>query len=357
MLVALVLILAVLGFLVFLQNKPKPQDNSNLLLQQQINALQEQLRLSLEGSSGQIAQRLDNAARIVGDLSNKMVRVEEATKQVLEVGKDMSSLQQLLKAPKLRGNLGEFLLADLLAQMLPREHFELQYGFNNGERVDAVIRMAQGLVPVDAKFPIESFQRLAEASTEDEKKPLRKLFTTNVKKHIDDIAAKYILPAEGTFEFALMYIPAENVFYEIMTRDAALGDNWDLTAYAMKKRVIPVSPNSFYAYLHTILLGLKGLQVEKRAREILDEMHRLQGDIGKFHEKFGKIGFHLSNASKAYEESDKSLVRLEEKLGTLEREPAKTDYTLPQPPPIEGGGKTSIPSPLVGEGQGEGGPS
>lgn len=318
--------LTVVGALIWFWTKKKtPTETPFLLLQQQLEGLrgdlQQQFKDQLDfwqKSQDGVGGRLDNAARFFGDLNTRMVKVEEISKQVLEVGKDISTLQQILKAPKLRGNFGEQLLADLLSQMMPQDNFQIQYTFRNGERVDAVIKTAQGLVSVDAKFPLENFQRFVAATTDEEKKNLRKLFINDVKKHVDDIASKYILPAEGTFEFALMYIPAENVYYEIITRDLTAGENTSILYHAMKKKVIPVSPNTFYAYLQTILLGLRGMQVEKRVGEIVMELARLRKELTSFRVDFSRLGKHLSDSLSSFEKSDKRLVRLEDKLSTLE---------------------------------------
>jgi DNA anti-recombination protein RmuC len=156
--------------------------------------------------------------------------------------------------------------------------------------VDAVIRLQAGLVPVDAKFPLENFQRLVKAETPEEKKVLRRAFITDVKKHIEAIATKYIRTDEGTFDFALMYVPAENVYYETIIKDDELGADGALFAHALARRVIPVSPNSFYAYLQTILLGLKGLRVEESAREIINHLARLNQEFDRFSESFRLVG-------------------------------------------------------------------
>jgi len=324
----------------------KQNDTSLLLLQQQLEALRDHLRQNLDGSSqnlnqqlgiltqqlqerfhaqGQILQntqesvgkRLDNAAKVVGDLHGRLGKLEESSLRIFEVGKDIASLQEILRAPKLRGNLGELFLGDLLTQVLPLEHFELQHCFKNGEKVDAVVRLGGNLVPIDSKFPLENFRKFMESKLDAEKKTFRKVFLADVKKHIDAIAQKYIRPDEGTFDFALMYIPAENVYYEMVIKDEAFESEFSVITHAMAKRVIPISPNNFYVYLNTILLGLKGLKIEQSAREIQANLARLQGDLGKISDDFSKIGTHLGNARSAYESADKRLVRLGEKLNEM----------------------------------------
>jgi DNA recombination protein RmuC len=251
-------------------------------------------------------------------------KLEEANKRVFEVGKDIASLQELLRAPKLRGSIGEFLLGDLLGQILPPAHFDLQHKFKSGERVDAVIRLGDRLVPVDAKFPLENFRRLVESSDDEERASHRKRFAGDVKKHVDAIAVKYILPDEGTFDFALMYIPAENVYYETIIKDERFGEENSISAYAMSRNVIPVSPNSFYAYLQAIVLGLKGLRIEERTQEILAMLEHLAKDFRRFETDFGKIGTHLTHAKSSYEAADRRLERFGGRLGqieSLEQEP------------------------------------
>jgi DNA recombination protein RmuC len=291
------------------------QQHTQQLVQQQIDGLREHMRASLEGNTQQINQRLESTAQLMGNVRTQLGQVEEAHKRVYELAKDISSLQEILRAPKLRGNLGELFLKDLLSQILPPEHFSLPYTFKSGERVDAVINLGNGLVPVDAKFPLENFRRLTQCQAPEEKQPARKKFMADVKKHIDAIAKKYILPDEGTYDFALMYIPAENVYYETIIRDE--GDK-SIIGYALERRVIPVSPNTFYAYLQAILLGLKGMKVERHVQDIIRSLSRLRDDFSRFQTDFSKIGTHLNHARGSYEASEKRLGKLEEKLEGLD---------------------------------------
>jgi DNA recombination protein RmuC len=332
-----------------------------LLLQQQLDGLRVQLTQGLSGQGALLAQqmgqltaqmnerlreggdqmqrsqhtlgeRLDNAAKVVGEVQRGLGELREATAKVYEVGKDVSSLQDILRAPKLRGGLGEFLLGDLLAQVLPNAHYTIQHEFRGGERVDAVVRLGGGLVPVDAKFPLEDFRRLLQAANEDERIKAKRAFSVRLRKHVDDIAAKYIRPDEGTFDFALMYVPAENVYYETVVRDDDLGGERGLATYALERRVVPVSPNSFYAYLQAIVLGLRGLRIEARAEEVMGQLSRLAADIGRLRGDFRLVGKHLGNAQQAYTAADRRLDRLGTKLTTIagyeEREDADEQ---PQP--------------------------
>jgi DNA recombination protein RmuC len=278
--------------------------------------LQEGMKLVQSGQTA-VGERLDRAATVVGEVQGSLGKLAEATQRVAEVGRDLQGLERILKSPKIRGGLGETLLAELLAQMLPREHYELQYGFKSGEKVDAVIRIGPGLVPVDAKFPLENFRRMVEESDEERRQSFRKAFGRDVKLRIEEIAKKYILPDEDTFDFALMYVPAENVYYETIVKDDASEDE-SIATYALSRRVVPVSPNSLYAYLQVIILGLRGLRIEANAREIQNDLIRLGGDIDRVREHFDKVRAHLGNAQKQFEEADRDLGRFEAKLEAVE---------------------------------------
>jgi DNA recombination protein RmuC len=283
----------------------------------QMNTRLGQVTEQLQKSTGDLNTRLDNAAKVVSEVSKGLGGLSEATKKVFEVGKDIASLQEILRSPKLRGGLGELFLGDLLAQIFPPAHYALQHRFKSGEAVDAVIRLGQNLVPIDAKFPLENFRRVVETATEDERKSAKRKFVSDVKKHVDAIAGKYILPDEGTFDFALMYIPAENVYYELIIKDEAVDTDKALLNYAFTKRVIPVSPNSFYAYLQTILLGLKGMHVEEQAQEILRNLARLSGDFERFRSDFELLGKHLTNTKTRYDDADKRLAKFGDRLQAL----------------------------------------
>jgi DNA recombination protein RmuC len=229
-----------------------------------------------------------------------------------QVGREIAGLEQILRSPKIRGGLGETLLERLLAEILPVESYRLQHGFRSGDKVDAAIVVADRLVPVDSKFPLENFRRMLEEPDEDRRRQTRRAFLKDVRGRVDEIARKYILPDERTFEFALMYIPAENVYYEVILRDEAGEDS--LLGYALDRRVVPVSPNSFYAYLQVILLGLRGLRIEENAREILSALGRLQNDASRLREHFDTLGRHITNAKNKYDETTTSLARLEGKI-------------------------------------------
>jgi DNA recombination protein RmuC len=293
--------------------------------------LQETMGL-IQSAQSAMGQRLDQAAVAVSQVHGQLGTLTEATRRMEQVGRDIAGLEQILRAPKVRGGLGEILLERLLEEILPGGTYHLQHAFRSGDRVDAVISLADRLVPVDSKFPLENFRRLVEEPQEDKRRLARRAFVRDVRNRVDEIAKKYILPDERTFDFALMYIPAENVYYEVIVRDGDETDEDALLAYALSRRVIPVSPNSFYAYLQVILLGLKGLRIEQNAREILATLGRLSGDLGRFREHFETLGKHVTNAKNKYEDAATALVRFEAKLerveGRASRKPCRVGRRL-----------------------------
>ena len=258
-----------------------------------------------------VGERIADTTKVFGDVKERLGELTQRAEQIQEVGKDISSLQEILRAPKFRGGFGELLLERLLADILPHHNYSLQYRFRDGETVDAVIRIGGNLVPIDSKFPLEDFERILASESEEEQKTLRRQFTRTIKKHIDNVA-KYILPDENTFDFALMYIPAENVYYETILRGQH--EESEIYSYSLEKRVIPVSPNSFYAYLQVIILGLKGLHIERDAREILGHLGRLQGEFTDFQNDYTTLGTHIGHAAHKYDDAARKLTRLGDKL-------------------------------------------
>jgi len=234
--------------------------------------------------------------------------VDEATTQMLERAKDLARLEQALRPPKARGGFGELLLGNLLRDRLPAEAYSLQYGFKSGERVDAVIR-ADRLVPIDAKFPLDNFERLVDAQENADRELHEKAFARDVKGHVDAISSKYIRPDEGTYDFAFMYLPSEAIYYELVC-----GKTGALLTYAHDKRVLPVSPTTLTAYLQVVVLGLKGLQIEQHAHEVMAYCAQLQKDFERFKDDFDLIGTHLGRAHSSFGKAEKRLDRFETKL-------------------------------------------
>jgi DNA recombination protein RmuC len=303
------------------------------LMSESINQQLGNIGQQLQRTTGQVGERLDNAARVIGEVQRNLGELGKATQEIKELGQSVSKLEEILRAPKLRGGLGELLLEDLLKQVLPVSSFEIQYRFRSGQTVDAVIRTAGGLVPIDSKFPLENFRKFSSAESEADRRVAHRTFVNDVKKHIDRIAASYILPDEGTFNFALMYIPSESIYYETIICDDKFGSEEALYNYALEHKVVPVSPNSFYAHLLVISMGLKGLQIEKSAQSVLRNLNRLSGDLRRFSEDFEVLGRHLTNAKNKYDDSARKLDQFGDRLERV------TSQTLGQ------GEKEALPSP------------
>lgn len=271
---------------------------------------------AIERSQRSIGERIDNSSRAYAEVRGQLEKLSEASNRIYDLGKDIASLQDTLKAPKLRGIWGELFLEEMLKDRFAKDQYQMQYKFKSGHTVDAVIFLRdKQIVPVDSKFSLENFKKLIEIDGEDKKEKVRKTFLNDVKKRIDEIAERYILPVEGTLNFALMYIPAENVYYEIMVRARETGP--DIMAYALSKSVFPVSPNTLNIYLTTILSGLRGLEIEKRAQEMMAYLNSLNIDFDRFGQDYQLLGKHLTNAGRTFEEGEKHLGKLQNKLEVI----------------------------------------
>jgi DNA recombination protein RmuC len=290
--------------------------------------LQEGMKL-IQQAQATMGDRLDQTTRVVGEVQGSLGRLGEAARRIEGIGAGLQGLERILTSSKARGGLGETLLEHLLVEMLPREYWSVQHPFRSGDKVDAVIRIAGRLVPVDAKFSLDNFRRFVEETDEDKRRHFRRAFSRDVRARVDEIAQKYIVPDEGTFDFALMYVPAENVYYEIIVRDAEESEAASAATYALAHHVIPVSPNSFYAYLQVIVLGLRGLQIEANAREIQGDLLRVARDLSGVREHLAKLGGHLKNAQHQFAEADRDLDRLGTKLEAIERKGGAAQPELP----------------------------
>jgi DNA recombination protein RmuC len=269
---------------------------------------------AMSGASKEVNDRMAHVQGIFAELQKQVGGMSEQARRLGELSASIADLQHILTAPKLRGGFGEAQLENLLAMVFAREQYRTQYAFSSGDRADAVLLFPQGMVAIDSKFSLENFRRIAEANGDGDKKSARREFLKDVRKRVDEIASKYIRPAEGTLPFALMYIPAENVYYEAIIRDE---DDTGLYEYCAQRRVMPVSPNSLYAYLHTIVVGLKSLHVSQQAESILRQMESLRFELEKFTDVYDKLGTHLKNAGKSYDDSTRALGKLENRVQNL----------------------------------------
>jgi DNA recombination protein RmuC len=275
-----------------------------------MNALIGQMGARLAENAQAVQKIGSDTGRLIADLNVRLGELGKSSQQILALGQDVRGLQQIFQAPKTRGALGEISLNTILEECFPSEHVRIQHEFASGDRVDALLRLPGGSVPIDSKFPLAAFRKRLEAANDDERQRAGRAFGREVRKHVDDIASKYIRPVEGTLDFALMYIPAESVFYDVVVRPESAGEE-DINDYALGKRVIMVSPNTLYAYLQAIGFGLMGLRIEERAKEILVGLQQVGADLGQFREGFDLGQRHLRNAQAAFGEAAERLARLQ----------------------------------------------
>jgi DNA recombination protein RmuC len=249
----------------------------------------------LKSSTTQINQRLDFAATLMNSVQKDLGTMSE-------VGRGIKSLQEFLQNPKFRGNLGEQILKDMIGESFPKNAFHLQYSFKSGVKVDAVLKTDAGLLCIDSKFPLESFKAMLTGDP-----GAKATFISDVKRHITDISQKYILPEEGTTDFALMYIPSEAVYSEVVNID-------QLNTFARSVRVYPVSPNTLYAHLQVLLLSFQGQEIEHKSREVFKLLRAIHKDYSKIEESLGVLNRHLTNAYNQMSQVGSSFNTLGQKL-------------------------------------------
>ncbi len=291
-----------------LKNLNEPKENQALLewlktMQSTLDRSSINMVQTLQENTKQLNERLDKAAGVIKDVGKEVG-------QMSEIGRNMRELQEFLKSPKLRGNIGEQVLKDLISQMFPKNNFFLQYEFKSGDKVDAAIKTDAGILPIDSKFPMENFQKMVKSETKTEKDAYLKEFLRDVKKHIDAISKKYILPSEGTMDFALMYVPSESVYYE-------LANQADVLDYARKGRVYIVSPSTLYAHLQTILLAFEGKKLEIKSKEVFALLRSMQIDYEKVNDNIGILGKHINNASSQFNNVTTGFINLGQKLSSM----------------------------------------
>jgi DNA recombination protein RmuC len=301
-------------------------------IQQRIEGLETRLTQGLGSVQQTMQQSLGPTIQNIGE---QLGRLGESAKQILAVGEDIASLQDLLKPPQVRGAVAEVLLEQLLARVIPSS-YRPQYQFKDGKRVDYAIILAAGMVPIDAKFPVDSFLQLQSASSDEERERLRREFHRNIRGHIDSVS-QYIRPDEGTLDFALMYVPAESVYYEVVCGESPGQEN-PLLSYMQDSRVFAVSPTLLYMYLQTVALGLKGLQVERQAREIIDHLAGLTKQFQAIENEFDVLGRHIGHTKSKYDELDRAIggfgVQLSLSPGAGDSQvPPGEPPELPQPQP------------------------
>jgi len=321
-LLILLLAIVIVGFavIIFLFNKrskslaEKPKDDQAfLMLQERIKELNQTMDASLKGlnqtvdyklaeSTRQMQTQFSQSLNVMQGVTEKVTQLHETNKQVMGFSEQLKNLERVLTSQKQRGNLGEAGLQLVLENILPPTSFKLQYHFADGDIVDAAIFTKDGIIPVDAKFSLENYNRIINENNEEKRKTLEKDFRGDLKKRIDE-TSKYIKPSQGTLDFAFMFIPAEGIYYDLLVNDVGVVkvDTAGLIDYAFKqKKVIIVSPTTFAAYLQTVLQGLRALKIEEQTKEIIKRVELLRKHIIAYDEYFKKLGNNLGTTVNSY---------------------------------------------------------
>lgn len=323
------------------KNNPQvPEENGGLMmLQQQMQELGRTLDARVSESSKAMQEhshrQFSESTRLIKEITEEVTSVKEIGRQTQGFAEQLKGLQDILKNPKQRGILGEYYLETVLKNVLPPGMYQMQYPFENGEIVDAVVFVSEKIVPIDSKFSLENYNRLVNAS-EAEKPAFEKAFVNDLKLRIQE-TAKYIRPEEKTMDFAFMFIPSEAIYYDLLTNQVGAGEDENLIQRAAGKyKVIIVSPTSFLAYLQTVMQGLKAMQIEEKAVEIqkrVGELGKHLESFGTYHEKLGAaLGTavsHFNNSGKEFKKIDKDIYRIADtKIGiepTLLEKPESDD--------------------------------
>lgn len=326
MLAIIILGLASVIFLL-LRKKPEQNNDSLLMLQQQINQVNQAIDGKLSESARMMQAQLSEGSKMIQDVTEKLTNLDRTNQQVIGFSEQLNDLRKILTNQKQRGNLGEAGLQLVLENILPPNGFSLQYQFKDGDKVDAVIFTKEGMIPVDAKFSLDNYDRLVKETDDEKRAELEKEFKIDLKKRIDE-TAKYIKPREGTLEFAFMFIPAEAIYYDLLVNEvgAVKVNTRSLIDYAFSdKKVIIVSPTTFAAYLLTVLQGLRAFKIEESAKSIRRNVEALGKHINAYQEFMQKLGLSLgitvNHYNKACDELvkiDKDVVRIAEVEPTIE---------------------------------------
>ncbi len=326
--ILIVVILAVgFGILAYLFSRKPKQDQAMQLMAEWLKSIKEssestrkEIQESILKSNQEINKRLTDAAKLFGEVQHKVG-------QMTELGRSMKDVQELLKGPKTRGIFGEDALESLLKQVMAQENYQMQYRFQSGDIVDCVIKLKEGIICIDSKFPLENFRAMMKTENEEDKTNFRKNFFRDAKKHIDAIARKYILPKEGTMDFALMYVPMESVFQEMV-------NDQELIDFARSRKVLVTSPNSFYHYITVIHTALKGAQINELAKQVLNTIAALKQESDKFAANLGVLTKHITNAKNTVDvvnEGYRSLSSKIESAFSLQLEEKKETEKLGSP--------------------------
>jgi len=272
-----------------------------------LGELRTELHRTLGATEQQLVTQTGATQRSLSDLSRQLGVLSEQSQRVGELARDITSLQDLLRAPKARGGFGELMLERLLQDCLPASAYEVQYTYRDGSRVDAIVRYGSRIVPIDSKFPSESYTQIAGARDDADRRTRRRSFLHQVRRHVDAVA-RYVSPQDSTIDYAFMYLPSEAIYYELTVHDAS-PDEPDVLAYCADHNVIPASPNTLLAYLQVVALGIRGLAMQERTRDLQQGIAQVRREFERFVEVHDQLGKHLDNATKKFDETERALAR------------------------------------------------
>jgi len=337
----LIVVIIGISIVIFLLFKRKPEERSEslMMLKQDINFLRQILDNKLSESTKAIQIQFGESVKIIKDVTEKLTRLDETNRQIVNFADQLRNLQDILKNPKQRGVLGEYYLETVLKNVLPPSSYKMQYSFKDGSIVDAVVFVDKRIIPIDSKFSLENYNRILEASDPLEKKKYEAAFVADLKMRIDE-TAKYVKPDENTMDFAFMFIPSEAVYYDLLiNKVGAIEDNLNnLIYYAGKKKVIIISPTSFLAYLQTVLQGLRNQKISEQAQEIIKQVEKLGRHLWVYSEQMEKLGAHLGTTVNAYKKAYKEFAKVDKDVVKITGR--KSEINLKEP---------DISPPLLGE--------
>jgi len=307
------------------------------MMQEQLKDINRMLDEKMRHSSETMDKQFNRSAKIIEDVTSRLTKLDETNRQVVGFAEQLKNFENILKSPKQRGILGEYFLESVLSNVLPPDSYKMQYAFSDGEIVDAVVFVRDKIIPIDSKFSLENYNKLAEEQDPTYRENLEKVFKADLKKRIDE-TSKYIRPKENTTDFAFMFIPAEGIYYDLLINQvgAIRSSSRDLIEYAFsQKHVIIISPTTFHAYLQTIMQGLKALEIEKSAQEIRKRVEDLSTHIKNYDNYFKKIGGHLSTTVNAYNSASKELTKIDKDVYKITGQSVEIEVDLLDRPKME----------------------
>lgn len=326
----LLVVLIIMIFLLMKKKDVKNDDQSFLMIQNQINEMSKTLDSKLNDSNQMIHSKMTESLNIVKNVTESLTKLDETNKQVMGFAEQLQSLENILKNPKQRGILGEYYLETVLKNVLPPDAYQMQYKFNNGEIVDAVVFTKEGIIPVDSKFSLENYNKILDAHSEGEKESLERQFKQDLKNRIDE-TSKYIRPKEKTMDFAFMFIPSEAIYYDLLVNKvgAVKVNTRDLIEYAFRERkVIIVSPTTFLAYLQTVLQGLRALKIEESVKGVLKHVSNLQNHIISYEDYLKRLGNNLGTTVNMYNNAYKEFAKIDKDVIKITGKETKIDTNL-----------------------------